>query len=349
MPSSRGVKFAASWIRLAMITLCSLIALSATRRPAIAAPGLDELLGDLGFSRDDLQRIRNGELVPSTAAPVSNRETATATAFQVNAPMTMLIGMLEADHGFHNDPQIQAATEIGGSGSIDDFKVVVLQPGGDSEAQRYLSATPGDTLNLSTAEIAAFEALNGVAGGGVAKAESLVRRTLFARYQAYRGQGLAGIAAYARAADRQSRPADDLRHATEAAKGLSAYVPAFHDLLTNYPQGKPSGFTERFFCIRYAVDGRPNFVLRHRLIMPAGEAYVVVDRDFYVSHGYNTTQSVAALLPADGGAMVVYASRATTDRAGGFAESEKQTLARDVLAKQIEEIFAKTRPVHANQ
>src|SRR5262249_30829905 len=135
----------------------------------------------------------------------------------------------------------------------------------------------------------------------------------------------------------------DLRRETEASKGLKKYAPSFYDLLLNYPQGLPAGAKQQFYGIRYAMSGRPVFALRQRLSMPLDDAFVLSDRDFYVSHEYNDTQAIAALLPAEGGTVVFYVARTTTDQLGGFGASTKQAIGRNMMAKQIAEIFEKAR------
>ena len=330
-------------IRATAIALCAIAALCATATRAVALPTLDELMGDFDFSKDDVQKVRNGELVKTTTKETSDREIAAVMVFLVKAPVQKLTSAFETGSGFNNDPQVQSATEIKGDGTLDDFKPIVLQPGGDKEAQRYLDAEPGDKLNLSTAEIAAFAALKSSGATGKAQVEEALRKQLLGRYQAYRSQGLAGIAPYARGKDKQSQPANELRRASEAAKGMKKYAPAFYEVLLNYPQGKPAGFNERVFCIRYGMDGRPNFTLRHRMAMPLGDAYVLADREFYVSHEYNDTQAVGGLLPVAEGTLVVYLNRTTTDQLGGFGASAKQAIGRSMMAKQIAEIFEKNR------
>jgi len=135
-----------------------------------------------------------------------------------------------------------------------------------------------------------------------------------------------------------------LRLWQQMEEGHPTYAPAFYDVLLNYPQAKPAGLEERFFCIRYALSGRPNITLRHRLAMPVdGGAYVAADREFYVSHDYNETQAIAALLPVEDGTVVTYVNRTTTDQLGGFGASTKQSIGRSMMAKQISEIFEKSR------
>ncbi len=319
----------------AYVTLCG-------AAPAFAVPTLDEVAAEFGLSKDDVQRVRAGELVKTTAKETADRELAVAMVFLVKTPVQKLLTSLKAGPSSRNDPQVQSVSEISGEGALDQFKAVVLQPGGDKETKRYLSAEPGDTLNLSVAEIATFTALKS-ASNGQPLVEEALRKMLLARYQAYRAQGLAGIAPYARGKDKQSQPADDLRRATAAAKGIKKYAPAFYDVLMNYPQGTPVGLTRHFFCIRYAMGGRPNFALRQRLAMPVDDAYVIADRDFYVSAGYNDTQAVAGLLPVENGTVVVYLARTTTDQLGGFGASAKQSIGRGMMAKQISAIFEKAR------
>jgi hypothetical protein len=343
MQHSLTGKTTARGAQVATIALCAFAVLCGAGAPAFAVPTLDELAADFGLSKDDVQRVRTGELVNTTTKETSDRELAAVMVFLVKAPVQTLVASFKAGPNSRNDPQVQSATEINGEGTLDDFKAVVLQPGGEKEAQRYLSAEPGDTLNLSTTEIAGFTALKSAGGAGQPQVEDAARRLLLARYQAYRAQGLAGIAPYDRGKGKQSQPADDLRRATEAAKGIKKYAATFYDVLMNYPQGVPPGLTQHFFCIRYAMSGRPNFALRHRLAMPLDDAYVIADRDFYVSAGYNDTQAVAALLPVENGTVVVYLNRTTTDQLGGFGASAKQAIGRGMMAKQISAIFEKAR------
>ena len=338
-PSERAVRV---W-RVAAIAFSAFVTLSLTGAPAFAAPTLDEVAADFGLGKDDVQRVRNGELVNTTTKETSDRELAVVMVFLVKAPMQKLVVSFKGGPSSRNDPQVQSVTEISAEGAFVEPKSVVLQPGGDKETQRYLNAARGDTLNLSLAEIATLVALKAMGGAGQLQVEDAVRQLLLARYQAYRDKGLAGIAPYARGKDKGSQPADDLRRATEAAKGIKKYAEAFYDVLMNFPQGIPAGLTQHFFCIRYAMSGRPNFALRQRLAMPVDDAYVIADRDFYVSSGYNDTQAVAGLLPVENGTVVVYLARATTDQLGGFGASAKQSIGRGVMARQIRQILEKAR------
>ncbi len=129
----------------------------------------------------------------------------------------------------------------------------------------------------------------------------------------------------------------------EAASLLNNYTPQLWQLLRSYPRGKPAELEERFYLLRYNLDGRPNYTLRHRMALPFSGGVALVDRDFYVGHGYNTSQAISGLIPVPEGTLVFYRNRVSTDQVGGFGSSVKRTFGRSVMAKQLTEIFARSR------
>src|SRR5262249_49743356 len=114
-------------------------------------------------------------------------------------------------------------------------------------------------------------------------------------------------------------------------------------LLLSYPRGKPPGLEEAFYCLRYDLDGRPNYTLRHRIALAFDGGVALVDRDFYVSHGYNTSQSISGLIPVSEGTLAFYGSRVSSDRVGGLGSSMKRTIGRSLMAKRLTEMFERTR------
>jgi hypothetical protein len=221
-----------------------------------------------------------------------------------------------------------------------DLAKLKLEPDGASRAQAYVAATPGGALNLSTAEIAAFNALG--AGAAQSAVEQQLRSALLARLQGYQTKGLAGMAPYARASGERS-PAEELRIASAASKPLAKYAPAAFALLTSYPSGKPAGTEESFRWTQFDAHGTPTIALVHGLFVPDGDAWLVVQRQFYVSTGFNSEQAVAAFLPAQGGTVVVYGNRTSTDQITGFGGGTKRSIGSKLLASQLESIFDKAR------
>jgi len=216
-----------------------------------------------------------------------------------------------------------------------------LKPDAEKRVRAYVSASSSEDLNLSSEEIAAFNALG--SGASVAAVETQLRSQLLARLQAYRTGGLAGIAPYARSSGGPRSPAEALRTATTASKALEKYAPSAYQLLLSYPQGKPPETEETFRWEQIDAHDEPAIVLTQMLMVPDGDAWVAVQRQFYASAGYNAEQAIAALLPTTEGTVVVYANRTSTDQVTGFGGSEKRAIGSRVLSSQLEEMFEKTR------
>jgi hypothetical protein len=70
---------------------------------------------------------------------------------------------------------------------------------------------------------------------------------------------------------------------------------------------------------------------------------VLADRDFYVSHGYNTSHAISGAIAVPGGTMVFYADRVSTDQVGGAGSSLKQAIGSRMMATQLTAMFERSR------
>lgn len=297
---------------------------------------IDRVARELGLPPDALARIRDGEIVVFEPPPSSPRELAVALTFLVRRPMQDVLAAFRSAVDTRGDPQLRALRAL--RGSLDDFATVVLP---SEEARRYLAAGPGDELNLSEDEIETFRGL--VPDGAASRASETLRRMLFARYRAYVAQGLDGIAPYARSRGVARRPADEILSACDATPLLRAHAALVWELLHSYPRGKPPDLEERFYLVTYELDGRPNFTLRHRMEVPFDGGIAALERDFYVSHGYNTSQAIAGLIEVHDGTVVFYGNRVSTDQLAGLGSSLKQAIGRSVMARQLTAMFERSR------
>ena len=66
---------------------------------------------------------------------------------------------------------------------------------------------------------------------------------------------------------------------------------------------------------------------------------MAVQRQFYVSTGYNCEQAILGMLPMQNGTLVLYANRTSTDQVTGFGGGAKRKIGSKLLASQIEELF----------
>lgn len=309
------------------------IALAVLPGVAHALPDASTLLAGLGFAPDQIAQVEAGRMATGKIASSSPRELVAAFAFKVDVPPAKLADDLRAGLLTKVDPSVSASGVIRGAGSPADFAALKLAPDPEKRAAAYTSGSRD--LNLAPDEIAGFKSLS-----GAAVVEPQVRSDLLARVQAYRAKGLAGIAPYAR--DNRS-PADELRSASNASKGLEKFAPAAAALLLNYPAGKPAGFQEIFRWSQFDAHGVPTIALTHSFLVPDGEALIGVQRQFYVSTGYNAEQAIAALVPTSTGTVVIYANRTSTDQITGLGGSAKRSIGSSMLASQLQSVFERLR------
>ena len=329
-----------------IMCVCTCVALCFPVAETLARIPLDELLEDLGFSKSMKQKALSGELVQWTISEASDRELAVGVlVFMKTEPEDFAVLFREAA-AFKVVKQVRGYGEIKGKGTLADFADVVLVPDGDKEAERYLNAEPGETLNLSKKEIAAFRALKKTSKGSAdapKKVEGLVRKSLLERYQAYRAKGLPGIAPYERGGGDQRRAGEELLNATKEGQVLAKHHPAFYNFLLKYPAVKDKKVEEWFRWVNIEVFGRPTLILSHRMLLETDGVYLAADRHYYASREYNSLQQVGGMYPTNEGTLLVYINRVSTEQVGGFGSSVKHPVARGLMGPYLIDMFEKVR------
>jgi hypothetical protein len=314
-------------------------ALSSATTASAELPAVETVLADVGLTVAEIADIKAGKIVNEGVSTAHERDLASAFAFFVPTPPSKLVEDLKAGLMGKIDPNEIARGKISTTGTSADFAALSLNPDAEKRAKRYVSATGGDDLNLSSDEIAAFNRLGSAAAVGDVEAQ--VRVALLARYQAYHAKGLAGIAAYDRGDGASRSVADDLRKSLDALKNLKKYAPAAYAAMLNYPANLPAGTDDHFTWVHLKAHEVPTIVLTQGLFVPDGDSYLVLQRQFYVSEGFNCEQAVAAFLPAQGGTVVVYSNHTSTDQVSGFGGSAKRSIGSKLMASELEGIFTK--------
>lgn len=316
--------------------LMALLAASLLWAPPVGAqPSPEALLADLKISEADKQRVLKGELVSAVVPEVSERDLANSFVFLVKTTPEELTKQLVEGQLTSGDPQVKSFGVLRGDGSPADMSALTLP---EAQAQAFAKAKRGSALNLATSEITAFNA----AGGERAALLRTLQEVLLGRYRAYRDGGLTSITPYERGGS-VTEVAGDLRKATESFTVMKKYLPAFHEMVLDYPKAKAPNARERFFWAIYDVNGTPTYVLTHVMTMNDGVGRAFATRQYYVSQGYNAEQAEGGFLPVQGGTMVVYAAHAFTDQVAGMGGSLKRGIGRRVMAEKLREMFEANR------
>jgi hypothetical protein len=113
--------------------------------------------------------------------------------------------------------------------------------------------------------------------------------------------------------------------------------------LDHYPNDRPPDFAENLYWMQFRAHGEDTVALEHVFQATFDKTAVLVQRQYYVSTGYNAEQAIVAFLPVDEGTLVIYTNHTSTDQVAGFGGGAKRTIGRTVMAGQLEKLFETTR------
>jgi hypothetical protein len=240
---------------------------------------------------------------------------------------------------FSKDTDLIASGELTESSDPAAFKGLTFAPGDRREAEALLTAEPGTKFNFNTEEIRAFRDTKTAVA-----ASQTYQRLLLHRYQSYRTGGLSGIALYDRGGGRFTKPDDELARALKASKLLAERFADVYRAVLGFPKSQPRDASSRFFWVNQRVENRPTFMLSHRWVWERPEAAVMVERQYYVGHSYNSLQLVGVCVRVNGGTLVIYSNHTSTDQVAGFGTGLRHSIGRDRMRqrtlKKFEEIRA---------
>src|SRR5512139_3017304 len=322
---------------LASAALYALVALLLARPGAAHAIDPDTAFDALRFPGDTRGRVEAGQFVEVALPTRSDRDLNIGIAFVVpkQSPAALARTVREEKRVLHADPNVLAYGDFEGEGTVAELSGLKLTP---AQLKAFAHAAPSEDLNLSLDEIAALQATC----GDEHAVENAVHALLLARYRAYRWKGLAGIAPYARTAS-ATRASDDLAAVNRGARATQVLSSKFYDLLDHYPNDRPPDFAENLSWLQFRAHGEDTVALEHVFQATFDQTAVLVQRQYYVSTGYNAEQAIVAFLPVHDGTLVIYTNHTSTDQVSGFGGGAKRTIGRMLMAGQLEKVFETTR------
>lgn len=295
------------------------------------------VLDTLRFPADTCAEVGRGRFVEVALPSASDRDLNVGIAFLVarQAPAALAHTVRAEKRVITADPSVLAYGDFTGDGAAADLGALRLTP---AQLGAFAHAAPGTAVNLSGAEI---ETLRAAAGDPPAVYDA-VRALLLARFRAYRARGLAGITPYARSGSVTSA-SEDLAAVNRLARAARVLPTPLYDLLDHYPDDRPRGLPESFYWVQMRANGEDVVVLEHIFQTTFDDATILVQRQYYVSAGYNAEQAIVGFLPVGDGTLVVYSNHTSTDQLLGLGVSAKRAIGRTLMANQLKRVFAKTR------
>jgi hypothetical protein len=304
-------------------------------------PPANEVLRALGMDQARIGKLAQGRPVAHALNERSADELAAVIAVYWPVPLTRVAQYLRRNNPDLLDVDVIAHGLLSEQSEAASLAPVFLP---EEETEALLNAEPGDDFNLSGEEIDSFKILKKTLKQKSRKAsENAVlqhyREILFRRFEAYRRGGTPAIAPYARGNDPDSNPSLELRQAANAIAFAARYFPALHQAWLNYPKPLPPDANEAFPWVVKKVENRPAAILRHRISMDWHGGILVLTREFYAAHSYNSSQWVTGCLPYLGGTVVFQEVHSYTDQVAGLASNVKHIVGRKLLKDKMLKSF----------
>ncbi len=309
--------------------------------PAFAqeAPSPQQALQNFGIGAEQIAQLDRGEIVSYEVGETSQKELAIGAAMILPVALPQIVDYIKKGNLTGTESDIIASGTLTDNANVDSFKKFGYTDKQIDEAKAFLEAEPGDEFNLSKAE---FDNLkNQQAGLSDADNKTLLktanqayREFLLQRFEAYRKNGLSGIEAYNRGSG-NADPAAELRNDAINSKAWARYFPELQHAWLNYPAALPANTTEQFLWLNRRVEDRPTPILTHRLMVTSDNGGIILSRQFYVGHSYNSSHVVAGGLPYKDGTLVFYSTRSSTDQVAGMGSSLKHSIGREQMKKEM--------------
>ena len=315
----------ASWVENNRIRYFIILILFLTASCPLFArnlPDYQELMQQLGMPQKDIASLHQGEIVFFNVSEGNEKELSVGAVVYLHAQPSKITNFIVTQGLASLDSDVTVEQSIPLQATLASFKGFNFRDGTD-DANNFLIATPGSQFNLSTQE---YQTIRDISQGQPDTAAQAYRKILLQRWQAYRKKGLKGIAAYDRGGGTEASPGVELRTATLENKLLAKYFPVLYNAWLNYPVTLPNGAKEVFFWRNRQVENRPTAILVHRILLSLDAGELILSRQFYVGHSYNSNQLTIVCLPYRDGSLVFYANRNFTDQVAGFGSSLKNAI-----------------------
>ena len=275
-----------------------------------------ELLEAFDLTSKEVAQLENGEVLAFSDEEIefSKRELATDAMVQVDADHSTILLALKEDATLIPVKLLQEYHRIQAES---DFDGVEFTADNFAEVEKLFEGKLGKEFNLSAEEITRVnEILEPHRGASQAQmieaASDAMRAVLVGRYNAYRANGLAGIAPYRRTSRKEVDVGAELQLTNDAAAVYKDEFPEFVRVLSGYPDG--ADCCEHVYrWLKVRIRKRTAFALAHTIIQATDDFAIITERHYYVSNQLNSVQLTVLWLPHHDGGSIGLAMSASAD------------------------------------
>ncbi|MCG8435377.1 MAG: hypothetical protein MJA83_15240 [Gammaproteobacteria bacterium] len=324
-------------IHLAVFNLLTVTTARAESSAAGASPAeiLEIVFERIGFDADDIEELSRGAIVSKGVPELEKVDSEMAATLAVYFPQRpeVLINSISPDAILNADPKILAFQQILDDKNKDFANIAYTQREA-YELRRLQNTKPGKEFNLHSSE---YHLLKN------ADPTSAYARILNNRYTQYTKTGLEGILNYTRKREVETSPADLLTTATESLLLLQRFFPTIYYIVRYFPESNSTDVRHFFYWKKKLVQRRPNFSLSHMMLFQAQDIAIMVEREYYVGHTYDSLQFVIGFFPWRDGTLIVLLNQTFTGRVTGFASGIARAVGRNMIQDTIRGFMEKLR------
>lgn len=292
----------------------------AAPRPPAAPRALGSYLRDrLGFSADDMARLRQGEAVTRLLPGATPEEVALVGVVQVSAPAGQALERLRRLATTARADGAGRAGVLAAAPSLADLDELTLPP--DALGLLRSCSVGACKLKLPPSLIVRARASSLDAPGGAERVNELFREWLLEYVRGYLSRGNGALVVYG---DKPEPLAlhEGFHDLLAESPYLLEYVPEFHHYLDVFPRGRPPGASDVLYWSLTDFGLRPLLSVTHATFYeraPGSEPRALVAfKQIYASHYFHARLRLLFLADDDGeagrrGSYLVYLDRSLFD------------------------------------
>lgn len=302
-------------------------------------PSATQALQNFNINPKQIEKLEQGEIVSYKVNETNKKELGIGLAIIIPAPLPKIVDYIREGKFTLHEINLISSGILHIHANISSFKKFAFTNDQIDEAKKFINAKSGEVFNLSKQELGSLESIRNQKQEDnnekiLEIANQKYREFLLHRFTTYGKKGLSGIESYKRE-NGFADPGQELRTDAVNSKAWAKYFPELQQAWLNYPAKLPKDTKEEFLWMNRIIEDRPTAILMHRMIASNAAGSILLSRQFYVGHSYNSSQVVAGGLPYKDGILVFYSVRSSTDQVSGAGSSVKRSLGRAQLKKEM--------------
>ena len=285
----------------------------------------------------DYKALDAGEIIniARTDQELTDTSIALSMALYVKAPYSTVLKDIKASSNVLSSYKHALLIPIKDTSKLEPyFAKVVFVKDEQKEVEDLFNFDDGDSFNLSNDEISKWKVLTKGKKADIKIASSFYQEILQKRLQEYLKDGIKGISSYNHL-DSDTSVRKGMEKSSAFLNSFKMMIPGLYSDYMNFPKLTSKDTKQSFFILKDELEERPTFILKHQMSKEIKNAFVVAERQFFISHDLDAIQTQIICIPYKDGTFIALSSQSFTPKVEGFGRSIAVEIGRKMMGKQI--------------